>query len=137
MLLRDAPPYLASLVRSSSVQQQEARATQHGSMGFGEQWAEAKAVKNAVLGDKEYRGPRGNISQGGGAFLNHPENKVSERAKRIPGYQGHRPYANVVSAPLQVTPRMMAARGSSGGGREEMDEEENYGRQSRGVSEED
>ena len=43
-----------------------------------------------------YIGPRGNISQGGGAFLNHPNNVTDLRKVHIPKFAGHRPYQNVV-----------------------------------------
>ena len=76
-------------------------------MGLGEQYAEPKAQrKEVVLGDKEYRGPRGNISQGGGAFLNHPQSKVTQRTRRISGYQGHKPFADVVSRPLSAAQQL-------------------------------
>ena len=40
-------------------------------------------------------GPRGNISQGGGAFLRHPEGPTDTRRHRVPKYAGHRPFENV------------------------------------------
>lgn len=45
-------------------------------------------------------GPRGNISQGGGAFLRHPEGPSDKRRHRVPKYAGHRPYSNVMPVPI-------------------------------------
>jgi hypothetical protein len=67
-------------------------------MGLGELFDKSGGGMHVgvVTGDKDYVGPRGNISQGGGAFLRHPKNPVETRRKHLPGYLGHRPFSNVV-----------------------------------------
>ena len=51
-----------------------------------------------------YIGPRGNISQGGGAFLHHPVGATEMRQHRIRGYMGHRPFVNVLPQPSSHAP---------------------------------
>ena len=62
---------------------------------------------------KEYHGPRGNISQGGGAFLNHRESKEVNRHPRVPGYLGHKPFMDVVSKPVVHQQQVSGAIGAS------------------------
>lgn len=75
-------------------------------MGLGEQYvAGGGGVKTSKDLDTaaeraNYVGPRGNISQGGGAFLRHPEGPSELRRHRVPKYAGHRPYSNVVPKPF-------------------------------------
>lgn len=64
---------------------------------------------------KGYSGPRGNISQGGGAFLNHAESKETRRVSRLPGYLGHKPFVDVESRPIHQQRQISGAINASSG----------------------
>lgn len=68
-----------------------------------------------TTGDRGYSGPRGNISQGGGAFLNHAESKETVRVSQLPGYLGHRPFRDVVSKPIVKQQQVSGAINASSG----------------------
>jgi hypothetical protein len=68
-----------------------------------------------TTGSKEYHGPRGNISQGGGAFLRHAESTETIRVSQVPGYLGHRPFRDVVSQPIVRQQQVSGAINASSG----------------------